>query len=172
MSIDLGGFPVRLGKASRVAAGGSARIHEVSEGRTDADDHADASAFLGWRILAPVKPLKVYSYKKCGTCRKALKWLEDHDKDFEVIDIVAHPPDESVLRRVLNNGDTPLKKLFNTSGQSYREGDFATRLPTMSEKEKLAALTADGKLIKRPLVLGDDVALVGFRPEDYEQALS
>jgi len=111
--------------------------------------------------------LRVYQYAKCGKCRKALKWLDAHGVAYESIPIVERPPSKAALRRIWKASGLPLKKLFNTSGQSYRHGGFKDALPTMSEDEQLAALAADGKLIKRPLVVGDGFALVGFDAEAY-----
>ncbi len=114
----------------------------------------------------PVK-LKVYQYPKCSTCRKALAFLDAHGVEHERIDIVTKPPSKAELRKALTLSGLPVKKLFNTSGQSYREGRFGERLGTMSENEALDALARDGKLIKRPLVFGDDFALVGFDEAAY-----
>jgi arsenate reductase len=116
---------------------------------------------------AMAKKLTVYHYPACSTCKKALKWLEAHGVEHERVHIVEAPPTVKQLRQVLERSGLPVGKLFNTSGVSYREGDFKSRLATMSEEEALAALAADGKLIKRPLVIGDDFALVGFREADY-----
>ncbi len=111
--------------------------------------------------------ITVYHYPACSTCVKALAWLTAHDVAHERVHIVDSPPSVAVLRRALKRSGLPLAKLFNVSGVSYREGDFKSRLPGMSEAEALAALAADGKLIKRPLLLGEDFALVGFREADY-----
>jgi len=116
--------------------------------------------------------MKVFHYAGCSTCKKARQWLQSQALEVELVDIVAQPPTVAQLRRAMKLGDLPIRKLFNTSGQSYRQGDFKARLPTMSESEALAALAADGKLVKRPLVLGDDVALVGFKPEAWDAALT
>jgi arsenate reductase len=113
-----------------------------------------------------VKP-KVYQYPKCSTCRKALALLGKLDADFDSIDIVKNPPSRAELARVSKLTGVPVKKLFNTSGQSYREGGFGARLASMSEGAALDALARDGKLIKRPLVLGKDFALVGFDEKSY-----
>ncbi|HEY8945659.1 MAG TPA: arsenate reductase family protein [Polyangiaceae bacterium] len=110
---------------------------------------------------------KVFHYSKCSTCRKALAYLDAHDVDYELVDIVQTPPSKAELRRARELGGLPVQKLFNTSGQSYREGGFSARLPNLSESEALDALAADGKLVKRPLVLGSDFALVGFDPAAY-----
>ncbi len=114
---------------------------------------------------------RVYHYPQCSTCKRALKWLAAHDVSVEPIDIVKHPPSKRELREVLASADLPLKKLFNTSGSSYREGKFGERLATMSEAEALTALAADGKLIKRPLLLGTGLALVGFDEAAYRAKL-
>ena len=115
--------------------------------------------------------LRVYQYPQCSTCKKALKWLSAHDIEFESIDIVQHPPTKAELREALKGAAIPIKKLFNTSGVSYREGRFGERLATMTEAEALTALASDGKLIKRPVVLGKGVALVGFDETRYEAKL-
>ena len=115
--------------------------------------------------------LRVYHYPQCSTCKKALKWLEAHDVGVELLHIVEHPPSKPELRELLKNG-VPLKKLFNTSGASYRDGGFGERLKTMSEAEAIDALANDGKLIKRPVVLGKGVHLVGFDESAYESALT
>src|SRR3954449_12265339 len=106
--------------------------------------------------------LRVYHYPHCSTRETALKWLSTHDVAVELVHIVEHPPSKAELREVLKSTGLPLKKLFNTSGGSYREGDFGERLKTMTETEAIDALAKDGKLIKRPLVLGKGLALVGF----------
>jgi arsenate reductase len=118
-----------------------------------------------------VATLTVYQYPKCQTCRKALAWLDARGVPYRAIEIVEQPPGAAELGRVLRVSGLPLARLFNTSGESYRAGDFKRRLPAMTEAEALAALAADGKLIKRPLVVGDGVALVGFDPEAWEAAL-
>lgn len=117
---------------------------------------------------------KIYQYAKCGTCRKALKWLDGQEIAYEAIPIVENPPSKTALRELWKRSGLPLRKLFNTSGQSYRQGGFKEKLTTMSDDEALAALAADGKLIKRPIVVGagDGPVLVGFKEADYEAAFS
>ena len=115
---------------------------------------------------------RVYHYPQCSTCKKALKWLGEHDVSVELIDIVKRPPSKRELREALASAGVPLKKFFNTSGVSYREGKFGERLATMSEAEALDALAADGKLIKRPLLLGKGLTLVGFDEAAYRSKLS
>ena len=115
-------------------------------------------------------PITVYQYPACSTCKKALKWLEEHDVAHKSMHIVEAPPTRALLKRALDSG-IPLKSLFNTSGESYRAGGFKERLADMSQAEALAALAADGKLIKRPFVVADDVFLVGFKEADWAAAL-
>jgi arsenate reductase len=121
--------------------------------------------------MAKPRVLRVYHYPQCSTCKKALKWLTAHEVAVELIDIVLHPPSKAELREVLEAADIPLKKMFNTSGASYREGGFGERLATMTEAEAIAALANDGKLIKRPMLLGKGIALVGFDEGAYEAKL-
>ena len=109
----------------------------------------------------------VWQYPKCSTCRKALKWLEQHEVAAEIHDIVATPPTIAKLHDLLHRSGLPLSRFFNTSGESYRAGGFKERLKTMSEAEAIAALAADGKLIKRPLIDAGHAVLVGFDEEAY-----
>ncbi len=115
------------------------------------------------------RPMKVFQYPRCSTCRKALKWLDSHSVSYESIDIVQRPPSLAQLKQALSLSGLPVNKLFNTSGQSYRDGGFKERLQNMTQQQALAALAADGKLIKRPLVLAEDFALVGFKEADYAE---
>jgi len=115
--------------------------------------------------------LTVYQYLKCSTCRKALKWLDGQGIAYDAVQIVDHPPSATQLKKALKHSGLPIKAFFNTSGESYREGGFKDRLPTLSEAEALAALAADGKLIKRPLVIRDDLVLVGFDEAAWKRAL-
>ena len=116
--------------------------------------------------------LRVYHYPQCSTCKKALKWLSTNRVDVELVDIVQHPPSKSELREALKTSAVPLRKLFNTSGVSYREGGFGERLPTMTEAEAIDALAKDGlETIKRPLLLGKGIALVGFDEAAYRATL-
>jgi len=115
--------------------------------------------------------LIVYHYPKCSTCRNALRWIDAHGIRHERVDIVETPPSIAQLRQALDRSGLPIARLFNTSGQSYRQGNYKERLPQMSRDEALAALAADGKLIKRPLVISPDVVLVGFDERQYSEAL-
>lgn len=114
--------------------------------------------------------LTVYQYPKCSTCRNALRWLDARGVRYESIDIVAAPPSAALLEEALERSGLPLARLFNTSGQSYRQGNFRERLKQMSRAEALAALAADGKLIKRPLSISPELVLVGFDEEAFRRA--
>jgi len=115
--------------------------------------------------------ITVYQYPKCETCRKALKWLDAQGVAYAAIDLVAAPPSEATLRTLWQRSGLPIARFFNTSGQSYRDGGFKDRLATLSDDAALAALAADGKLIKRPLVDGGDFTLVGFRAPEWSERL-
>jgi len=88
---------------------------------------------------------------------------------YESVDIVAQPPSRKQLAAALQQSGLPVKRFFNTSGQSYREGKFGERLPKLSDAQALDALAADGKLIKRPLVVGKGFVLVGFDADQYRE---
>jgi arsenate reductase len=117
--------------------------------------------------MAEAPLIEVFHYPKCSTCRKALKWLDEQGIAHTRVDIVEHPPSVAKLEKVLELAGVELRKLFNVSGQSYRGGGWKDKLATISKAEALAALAADGKLIKRPLVLGRDFALIGFDADEW-----
>lgn len=110
--------------------------------------------------------MKLYQYPKCSTCRKATKFLDAKGVSYESIDITITPPSLSELQLMLESmGD--IKKLFNTSGVQYRELDMKSRLPNMSNDEAIELLSSNGKLIKRPFLIGDSVAIVAFKEEAW-----
>jgi len=115
-------------------------------------------------------PAAVWQYPKCSTCRKALKWMTDHAVAFDATDLVAKPPSATKLRDLWKRSGLPIARFFNTSGESYRAGAFKEKLKTLSDADALAALAADGKLIKRPLVDTGDAVLVGFDEAAYAKA--
>ena len=115
--------------------------------------------------------VKVYCYKRCTTCQKALKWLQAHGIEHTVIDIKTDHPDEETLRRYYRQSGLPLKRFFNTSGIPYRELGLSKKLPDMTEDEQLRLLATDGMLVKRPLVVGDGFVLTGFKEAEWEKAL-
>ena len=115
--------------------------------------------------------LKVYCYSRCTTCKKALKWLDDHGIAYTAADIKSEHPDEETLRRYYALSGLPLKRFFNTSGIPYRELELSKKLPSMSEDEQLALLATDGMLVKRPLLVGNQFVLTGFREEEWAARL-
>jgi len=116
-------------------------------------------------------PTHVYQYPKCSTCRKALKWLDQHGITYAASDLVAEPIPLAKLKELHRRSGLPLARFFNTSGESYRAGGFKDRLPSMSETDALAALAADGKLVKRPILDDGATVLVGFDEAAYARAL-
>ena len=115
--------------------------------------------------------IKVYCYSKCSTCKKALKWLDDKGVKYQLIDIKEDHPDEKTLRSLHKKSGIPLKRFFNTSGMIYREMELSKKLPDMSEDEQFKLLASDGMLVKRPLAVGDDFVLVGFKEEEWAEKI-
>lgn len=115
--------------------------------------------------------ITIYQYPNCGSCKKAIKWLDKHDVDYQSIHIVESTPSKDQLKDFWERSELPIKNFFNTSGGSYRSGNFKDKLPNMSDDEKLDALAADGMLIKRPILDAGDAVLVGFKADKYEECL-
>ena len=115
--------------------------------------------------------IKVYCYSKCTTCKKALKWLEENGIAYELTDIKTDHPDEASLRKYHAMSGLPLKRFWNTSGIPYREMGLSQKLASMSEDEQYALLATDGMLVKRPLVVGRDFVLTGFKEDEWKNRL-
>lgn len=113
----------------------------------------------------------VLVYRKCSTCQKALKWLEDNHIEFEERPIKEQNPTYEELKAWHQMSGLPLKKFFNTSGLIYKDLGLKDKLPTMSEEEQLQLLATDGMLVKRPLVIGDDYVLTGFKEKEWEEKM-
>ena len=111
--------------------------------------------------------LKFICYPKCTTCQKARKWLDDNKIEYEFRDIKLDNPTLDELTEWYKKSGLPLKKFFNTSGLLYKSLDLKNKLSTMSEDEMLNLLASDGMLVKRPLLIGDDFVLVGFKENEY-----
>jgi arsenate reductase len=118
----------------------------------------------------PTMPVTVYQYPKCSTCRKALRWLEGAGVRYQAVDLVATPIPAKQLADLHERSGLPINRFFNTSGQSYRDGDWKSRLPGLSTAAALRALAADGKLVKRPIVDTGKQVLVGFDEAVYAAA--
>lgn len=110
-------------------------------------------------------------YPKCSTCQKAKKWLMEHHVDFDDRHIVEENPTKEELAQWYAKSGLPLKKFFNTSGQLYRSMELKDKLPQMTEDEQLELLSTNGMIVKRPVVVGDDFVLVGFREKEWAEKL-
>lgn len=110
-------------------------------------------------------------YPKCSTCCKAKAWLESNGISFTAREIKAQNPTAGELRQWQQRSGLPLKKFFNTSGLQYKALDLKNKLPAMSEAEQLDLLASDGMLVKRPILVGEDFVLVGFREAEWKDAL-
>lgn len=113
----------------------------------------------------------VLVYKKCSTCQKALKWLEENKVRFEERPIVEKNPTYEELKAWHAKSGLPLKRFFNTSGLLYKEMGLKDKLAEMSEEEQMRLLATNGMLVKRPLVVGDDFVLAGFREKEWEEKM-
>ena len=111
------------------------------------------------------------NYPKCSTCRKAKKWLDENNIEYESRHIIEDNPAASELREWWEISGLPLKRFFNTSGMKYRELKLKDKLPDMSEDEQLDLLATDGMLVKRPVLVDGDTVLVGFKIKEWEEKL-
>ena len=113
----------------------------------------------------------VLVYRKCSTCMKALNWLEANNVVFDERPIKEQNPTYEELKKWYQMSGMPLKKFFNTSGLLYKDMGLKDKLPQMSEEEQLHLLATDGMLVKRPLVVGDDYVLTGFKEKEWEEKI-
>ena len=110
-------------------------------------------------------------YPKCTTCQKAKTWLDAQGVSYTLRDIKLDNPTMDELKAWHQTSGLPLKKFFNTSGLQYKALGLKDKLPTMSEEEQFALLATDGMLVKRPILIGDDFVLTGFRQVEWEEKL-
>lgn len=110
-------------------------------------------------------------YPGCTTCRKAKKWLDENNIQYVQRDIKKENPAFDEISLWHKKSGLPLKKFFNTSGLLYKSMELKNKLPEMSEEEQLTLLSTDGMLVKRPLLVGDEFVLVGFKEEQWKQQL-
>jgi arsenate reductase len=110
-------------------------------------------------------------YPKCSTCKKAKKWLDEHNINYTERHIVESNPAYDELKEWYSKSGVPLKKFFNTSGLLYKEMKLKDKLPTMSEEEQLQLLATNGMLVKRPLVVKEDTVLIGFKEVEWTEKL-
>lgn len=113
--------------------------------------------------------LNFICYPKCTTCQKAKKWLDDNKIEYELRDIKLDNPTLEELTEWYKKIGLPLKKFFNTSGLLYKSLELKDKLPTMTEDEMLNLLATDGMLVKRPLLIGQDFVLVGFKEAEWKE---
>ena len=111
--------------------------------------------------------IKFICYPKCTTCQKAKKWLDDNRVEYELRNIKIENPTFEELADWYKVSGLPLRKFFNTSGLLYKTFDLKNRLPKMTEEEMLELLSTDGMLVKRPLLIGNDFVLVGFKETEW-----
>lgn len=110
-------------------------------------------------------------YERCNTCKKAKRWLDAHGIAYRERPIKEENPGKEELRDWWQKSGLPLKKFFNTSGQSYRSLGLSQKLPQLSEEEQLDLLAGDGLLVKRPILLAGERVLVGFKEAEWQDAL-
>ena len=122
--------------------------------------------------------MKLYHYPNCSTCRKAIKFLTEQGLEFDRFDITLQPPGENELRSMLANYHGEVRRLFNTSGLQYRALNMKEKLPEMTDAEAISLLAANGKLIKRPFLLGCNAGggkiqrgIVGFKESEWLEFL-
>lgn len=113
----------------------------------------------------------VLVYRKCSTCIKALKWLEENNIEFTERPMKEENPTYEELKEWYERSGLPLKKFFNTSGLLYKDMKLKDRLPSMTEEEQLQLLATDGMLVKRPFVVGDDYVLTGFKEAEWKERM-
>lgn len=111
-------------------------------------------------------------YPKCSTCKKAQAWLDAQGVQYEIRDIKLQNPTEGELRQWHQQSGLPLRRFFNTSGLQYKALDLKEKLPTMSEEEQFSLLATDGMLVKRPILIGQDLVLVGFKESEWKERIS
>ena len=110
-------------------------------------------------------------YRKCSTCQKALKWLDENKVGYTERAIVEENPTFEELKEWYEKSGLPLKKFFNTSGLLYKDMKLKDKLTTMSEEEQLKLLATNGMLVKRPLVVGEDYVLTGFKESEWMEKI-
>jgi len=115
--------------------------------------------------------IRFYAYKGCDSCRRARKWLQAHEIDFDEIAIREQPPSIEELQQALK-AKGQLKTLFNTSGVDYRQMGMKNKLPSLSEGEALELLASNGNLVKRPFMTGCDLSLVGFKETEWQETFA
>lgn len=115
--------------------------------------------------------IQYIEYPKCSTCVKGKKYLQEKGVEFSQRNIVEEVPTIEELKSFMEKSGLPIKRFFNTSGMKYRELNMKEKFPVLSEEELLQLLASDGMLIKRPLLVGEDFVIPGFKEKEYEEKL-
>ena len=115
---------------------------------------------------------KVYCYPRCTTCKKAVKWLEENGIEYEYKHIVEETPSKEEIKKYYEKSGLPLKKFFNTSGNVYKQMNLKEKLAEMSEDEQFELLASNGMVLKRPLFVGKDFVLIGFKEAEWAEKLN
>lgn len=110
-------------------------------------------------------------YPKCGTCQKAAKWLKENNIEVVNRNIADENPSEIELEKWIKLSALPVSKFFNVSGKIYKENNLKEKVKTGTEKELISILASDGMVVKRPIIVGDDFALVGFNEKEWTARL-
>lgn len=132
----------------------------------------DLSSYIRMHITPEGGVMMLFiCYSKCTTCQKARAFLEGRGAAYHIRDIKADNPTEEELRAYQAKSGLPLKRFFSTSGQQYRALELSKKLPTMTEDEQFKLLATDGMLVRRPILVGGDFVLVGFKKAEWEAAL-
>lgn len=115
--------------------------------------------------------IKFYCYARCSTCKKAKKHLDEQNVQYDEVEIKEHDLTPADLKVLHERSGKPIKRLFNTSGQLYRELNIKDRIETMDENEIYQLLASDGMLIKRPILISDQQVLFGYKEEEYQEVI-
>lgn len=116
--------------------------------------------------------MKLYIYPKCSTCKKAVKWMDDHGIKYETIDLINETPSAEQLKEWKDMEDFSMRRLFNTSGMKYRELGLKDKLDHMSDQEAFDLLSSDGMLIKRPVLTNGKHVTFGFKEAEFERIIN
>ena len=114
---------------------------------------------------------KIYCYPRCTTCKKAVKWLDENGIEYKYKHIVEETPSKEEIKKYYEQSGLPLKRFFNTSGNVYKELNLKDKLAEMTEDEQLELLASNGMVLKRPLLVGKDFVLVGFKENEWSEKL-
>ena len=114
--------------------------------------------------------MKVYQYEKCESCRKAVRWLKERNIEFSPLPIREKTPTQQEILQMIQTHAGELKKLFNTSSKDYRDPEVKDKIPDLTQEEIISLLRGRGNLIKRPFVVGEGIALQGFKPDLWKEA--